>query len=288
MPLFNPKPGSTFLATLFSKLPTPATDRHITVNTHLTSDLFAISLTIDAGITLFTDNYRIFVLTKLTNNGTISNIGGNGGNGTALAGGSAGINPNDKIFVAGTQGNNGVFNNNNGNAGFPGDSCIGMLGSDGGTALVKSGGLGGPANRHQLSMTWLNAIASLTDISFILAHSTIDLQTNGGAGSGAADLGNAGSGGSGASGGFIAIYATVLINIGTITAKGGNAGSSFDDGITPVGGSAGGNGGIIILFTNTLTSGTLNVTPGNFSIGVHGADSGQPAADGYIYLNYLA
>jgi hypothetical protein len=57
-------------------------DVTITANTDLDRDMFYNNLTINAGVTLNTKGYRVFVKENLTINGLISVDGGNGGNGT--------------------------------------------------------------------------------------------------------------------------------------------------------------------------------------------------------------
>ena len=64
----------------------------ITSDTHLASDMFYHNLTIDPGITLFTDGYRVFVknLLSLGENSIIGTPGGFYGTGTILGGGAIG------------------------------------------------------------------------------------------------------------------------------------------------------------------------------------------------------
>src|ERR1051326_8791014 len=51
-------------------------------NTTLSRDMMYDSLTINNGVTLDTNGYRVFVKNTFTNNGTVKHNGGNGGNGT--------------------------------------------------------------------------------------------------------------------------------------------------------------------------------------------------------------
>ena len=64
-------------------------------NAGLTGDVFYANMTIDSGVTLFTNGFRIFVNNVLTNNGSISNAGQAGGNAIGSTGpdlgGSGGI-----------------------------------------------------------------------------------------------------------------------------------------------------------------------------------------------------
>lgn len=277
--LNNPKTANNFLASLFAALPTPAQDIHITADTHLAQDLFAISLIIDAGVTLFTDNYRIYVLTSLINNGTISNIGANGTNGTAITPGTGGINPPDAYFLAGIAGQDGVLGGNNGLSASNPTNVILRYGGGGGNAGAFLGGTIATGTPPPFNIRSLFDIMHSFSIQDIIEGSITQFNVAVGSGSGAADVGAASSGGSGASGGIILINCISLINNGTITVHGGNAGLPFNNGVTAVGGSGSGAGGLIITISNLLTVGTLDTLAGTKSNGVNtglNGSNGQP------------
>ena len=67
-------------------------DVTITSDYHLTSDMYYHNLTLDSGVTLFTDGYRVFVKNLLVLNdlSVIGNPGGFSGTGTLLGGGAPG------------------------------------------------------------------------------------------------------------------------------------------------------------------------------------------------------
>lgn len=287
MSIFNPKPGNTFLANLFAALPTPPGNVIITANTNLTSDMFAISLTVNAGATLYTDNCRIYVLTSLTNNGTISNVGNNGGNGSNIAGGLAGENPMSITLPDGAIGKNGVFNGSNGLSDPGASRVLGGSGTNGGNAGAFTGGIAGPTTPPHADAYSINELLRSFDIQSILLSNQISLIINTTSCSGAAAAGAAGSGGSGAGGGAIFIAAHTLTNNGLITVRGGNAGSPFNNGITAVGGSASGCGGIIALFTYRIIKGNLNTLAGTPSIGVNGGTNGQTGNSGFTIISTI-
>lgn len=98
-------------------------DVTISSNTSLSSDIYYDNLTVNTGITLTTNGYRVFVKNKLTVNGTVDfsgNDGGNGGNGgTGASAGSAGsagsaLNSNNVHgAVAGIAGQAGAYGGSN-------------------------------------------------------------------------------------------------------------------------------------------------------------------------------
>lgn len=146
-------------------------DVTISSNTNLTRDMYYNNLTINSGITLNPNGYRIFVKETLTNNGEIQRNGNTGedgssdgggnnrragaGGGGGGAGGSGGIIViaakkiinNNTIRAKGGNGGNGGNGRNGGSDG----SGAGMEGGDGGagaTALSAgsiAGGVGGQA-----------------------------------------------------------------------------------------------------------------------------------------------
>lgn len=274
----------------------------------LTSDKYYTDLTIQNGHTFKPNGYRVFCTGTLTISGT-GKISGNGNNGTtpanddhtaglggvalpdgylkgSLVGGAGG----DGAFVSGgSVGANGVATSNSlgsssGNAGKGGDgnSGVGFAGGTGALATISNVKL--IANWH---------LATMLDISS--SGSTVKFDNSasapGGGGGGRSSDGageqNAGSGGGGggSDGRILAIYARNMV-IGasaSITSNGGNAGNggartAFHGG--GGGGGTGGNGGIIVLVYNTITnSGSITVTKGNKGIGGTSANA-NPGVDG--------
>lgn len=280
MSIFNVTPINLFLRSLFQTK--PIINANYTVDTNLTSDLFCNSLYVAPGVTLRTNNWRIFCLNSVINAGTISNTGTPGNNGTALAGGAAPTNPATGPLLPGCNGVAGVFNGSNGVDGIGKTSVMGATGSAGGAAGAFTGGLIGTSTLHSANAYFLKLLLQTFDKSTILAGTTLSLVPNSGSGSGAAAAGAAGSGSSGCAGGIIMIFAQTIINTGTITAQGGLAGSPFNDAATAVGGSGGGAGGLIVLGATNLTIGTTNVSRGNQTAGVNTGTPGGTASAGQL------
>lgn len=282
----NPSPPSTFLTSLFNIKPTNDGHKHYIANTTLTADLFALSIIIDAGVTLKTDNYRIYCLGSLTNAGIISNDGSPGTNGTAIAGGTGGINSPSHSLRQGINGVDGVLGGNNGNAGTDRTDCFGAHGGIGGNAAPFIGGASGIATPMPLTLDFFSRLQRPFDIPSAIAGTSQALFPNAGSASGASNSSVAGSGGSGAGGGIIHIVAASIYNTGIIRSLGGNAGSPFDDGALAVGGSSGGSGGLIFLYSKIIAIGTISVQYGVSSLGVNGGTVGGSFRSGYSFFSY--
>ena len=274
----------------------------------LTRDVYFDSLTINSGVTVKPDGYRIFVKNTFTVSGTIERNGGNGTNGsngiTSPFGpaGGAGASQTDGYLIGGASGGAGGAAGAAGGAGVDGtagesaSNCLGVSGSAGGSGGGGSGatpppGAGGAAGTATAANVKLIAnwhLATLLDISS--SGSTVKFTPNGGGGGGGGGSGGAGGsgvtggsgGGGGCAGGIIAIYAKVLTisATGSITANGGNGGnggSGFSASQGAGGGGSGGNGGIIVLVYNSYTNnGSITVNGG--TKGTAGATSLAPAA----------
>lgn len=139
-------------------------DVTISGDTSLSSDMFYDDLTINTGVTLNPNGYRIFVKGTLTisGTGTIARTAANGGNGTGFsgawttatggAGGTAGAAlaagsiPGGKAGANGGQGGDVVFSTGEaGDAGTAGNDAAKSIGATNGAAGV-AGGQGGSAN----------------------------------------------------------------------------------------------------------------------------------------------
>jgi len=270
-------------------------DVTIAADTSLSRDMYYNNLTIDSGITLSVNGWRIFVKDTLTNNGIISTKGGDGGNASLMTGGTAGVasaSNSIKGGISGKVGATGQVGDSDGAAGTAGDDLPkglvsnGAAGGEGGNSNnggTRTGGAGGAAG--SITGTIYNSIRN-----FWAAYGLIDvypsltqLGSSAGSGSGGAGAvatnvsstgGSGGGGGSGASGGILSIFAKKLINNGTITSNGGNGGNggnsegTVDDHRGGGGGGAGGSGGVIILTYFELTNaGSFTVARGTGGIG---------------------
>ncbi|MFC3883747.1 hypothetical protein ACFOU2_09640 [Bacillus songklensis] len=215
----------------------------ISANTNLTRDMYYENLTINSGIKLSTNGYKIFVRGTLTNNGIIEANGPNGTNGSST----------DTY----TQ-----YSNNGGGSG-------GGSTSNGGGTSPGFGGNGGNGGRSVYDATVKTGGAASYTVaalqSFELIHNLYNISPQGGGG-GAGGTYNSNpyySGGSGGvGGGRVLIYARNIINSGSIEAKGGNGGNGVMNASYWSGGGGGGGGGFVLLVHNTFTGNEPNVSGG--------------------------
>jgi hypothetical protein len=273
----------------------------ISSNTSLDRDMYYDNLTINSGIVLDTNGFRIFVKTKLTNNGTID-FSGNDASGT-----TGGTKNNDGTLsggVAGKTGGVGVAYEN-GTDGEDGESLTtigynGADGGDGGEADISGfGGSGGTNTKEYICIIpqllgiinpLNNSTPLIKRIDAITSYNNHYLSVSSGSGAGGGgDHGNSGSvggygGGSGSTGGVIMIVAKEIENNGSITNIGGNGAngsevsSSYSDG---GGGGGGGNGGNVILIYSILNNGgTVETNGGDGGSGGSGFQAGGQTSDG--------
>lgn len=249
----------------------------ISTNTSLSADMSYNNLTINNGIVLNTNGYRIFVKNNLINNGTISNSGTNastynGGSGGAtgtLSGGASGGNGGYKSSVeyAGGGGGGGgivmlsakniiVEGNITANGG---DGASAAFISSGGTATANTtagnniansivqadGGTGGGVSNPGV----VSAIKKINENNPIILLPFIDsigiVTLGGGAGGGGgrySSSDNDRGGGGGGGGGIIVEIFKNRTTTGTVTANGGNGGLKVNNGVN---GSNGSNGKVI-------------------------------------------
>ena len=129
----------------------------ISSNTSLSRDMYYNNLTINNGVTLNPNGYRIFVKETLTNNGTIErngNPGGDGGNastgtgacnGSGGGGGGSGSSGGIILISANKLINNEIIQANGGTGGNGGNGCNASGGSDGSYGSAGIGGTAGTA-----------------------------------------------------------------------------------------------------------------------------------------------
>lgn len=230
-------------------------DVTITGTTYLYRDMFYNNLTINAGATLKSNGYKIFVKGTLTNNGTIDNSGGNGGVGENNAG-VAGIG-------GGTGGTYSPYVWRDGGAG--------SLGGNGGDISYNAG----DTSYSDPGACPLNSFTS-SERSLISTLYGLHTYSKGGGGGGAAGSGSGtlfGNGGGG--GGRIHIYADTIINNGTISAKGGNGGTALSN--NTGGGGGGGGGFVLIAYRSSFT--------GNYPV-ISGGSAGLGLPAGSTYNGY--
>lgn len=252
----------------------------ISSNTTLTGDKNYTSLTINAGVELNCNGYKIHCSGKITNNGTIKNNGGAGGDANYTTRGIAGVGAGGGSLEAGLDGKIGGSAGGNGvNGENKNPSIAGENGANGGTNSNGggTGGTGGTAtveNAKILVNNFLNdslAFGTENDVKTMIIGGEIshDLTGSASSGSGAGgsswDYAGGAGGGSGGNGGIVYISAKEIENNGNIEAKGGNGGRGGNAGGPTArfgSGGGGGQGGLIVLLYQTITLGTLVVTGG--------------------------
>jgi hypothetical protein len=238
-------------------------------NYTMTRNPMLTRLTINSGVTLNTAGWLIFCRGTVTNNGTISAVGGNASGSTAGTGPWTTNAP--LIGNAGASGSTGA-----GTAGSSSGARIGVGTSGGGGAGVSAGGASGAARGSTSMSQYRPPFSALSVLSWSNGG---PLQPSGacGAGAGGGDGTNAGGGGGGG-GGIIVIYAWVLTNNGTMTVAGGNGGTPAAGN---AGGGGGGGGGVILAYTlSAWTAGTLTLSGGSAGTGIGTGVSGTAGTSG--------
>ena len=284
-------------------------------NYTLDRDVFYNSCTIDSGVEVEVDGFRLFAY-SLTNNGIISANGSDGGLGTSgggaapagfigggtsgglgagspTAGGTADTAP-FPLYTSSNAALGGAVGGNNGSNGdVPG------RGGGGASAVVglgnsQAGGNGG-------ILTTVGVTGGGPDIIALMrpripSNNTIwECSTGGGGGAQSAESGSNATGGrGGGSGGVIVIVARTLTGSGTIRSNGGNGGNAQTTGSTRAGagGGGGGGGGLIVLIywtrTGSLTIESLGGTGGtgaNQGVGTFGGNGGNGSNGVIVYCN---
>lgn len=229
----------------------------------MTRDGYLDSLTINSGVTLKTNSFRLYVRNTLTNGGTLHN---NGIAGSGATGGASVTNQTCGSNGPGTTGGTGA-------GAAPAASQTNSLGSDGGAGGAGAGnaaGAGQNASAPSASSGRMHGLPQMALGKFLGASYAV---ANGGAGGGAGggDGTNAGGGG-GAGGAVLVLVAAVIVNNGVISANGG-AGAAGVAG--NAGGGGGGGGGAVLVTTSTPVTGSGTITA---SAGGGGAGSGTGSA----------
>lgn len=258
----------------------------ISSNTTLTRDWNYSNLTVNAGVTLVTAGYRIFVRNTLTviATGVIHNDGANA-TGTTVAG----VGGMQSVLPGGQGGGNGQA----AAGGVGGSVTTGAAinaNPAGGKGGNGSGGAGGAASTSTVNDAYGSCVALPMRI-------TLQFQTNGSGtlqmvqggasgGSGGGDGTNRG-GASGGGGGNVVIAARLIVNNGAIRSHGGAGFSVNASTGTNLGGGGGSQGGNLFITTTTggLTgSGTTTVTGGAGGLGKGTGTAGNPGADGKLSI----
>ena len=263
-------------------------DVTLSASTSLSRDMSYNNLTINTGVILNPNGFRIFVkgtlsvsgTGKIASNGNAGGAGGAGGSGTTGAGGTAGAVAYSvgtlPIPLIGSVGGISPINGN-GATGTAGTNLAKVLGSDGVAGGKGGNGLSGngagtstagikTGTAYNLPINIINAI-NLFDLSGTTI-TQLGIAPSGAGGSagggGNSNYGGGGGGGSGSSGGVVFVAAK---NISTcyfeaIGGAGGTGGNGTANSGGGGGGGAGGNGGVIILIYNSGSGITTSVAGG--------------------------
>lgn len=258
-------------------------DATISGNTSLTQDMFYNNLTINTGVTLTTNGYRVSVAGTLTLSGTAKiawngNNGTNGGNATADVGGTAGTggaalttannlwgSEDGKNGTAGATGPAGgsaagSTNGTNGDSVTEAVGGAGVAGATGGSggrssdsSLTGGGGTPGTAGAGTLSVFRPYNIVTgyymtKQDGTKLTSFGGSGGSTGGGSGGGSGvggiqGGGGGGAGGSGSGGGVMVLCAKIIAGTGSIEVKGGTGGNGGNGGNGEDGGGRSSGGG---------------------------------------------
>lgn len=252
----------------------------------MTRDIYCTSITINSGVTLLNNGWRIHCTGTLTCNsngasghsvgvGADGGTGGNGGAASPGGAGRAGGATGNAFFslgvsnAGGTGGVNGAGQQGNPNSGSTG---FGSAGGGGGAATNAGGSAGTAPTAPTAASGSLRALPqSVTGGGWSLAGS--------GGGGGGSNSTNAGGGGGGGGGGACFIAAKTIAGSGTIGSPGGNGGNGGGtSGNAGAGG--GGGGGVLQLFYTSLTVTTVTVAGGTHGTAFNSGASGSNGTDG--------
>lgn len=239
----------------------------------LARDIFLASSTIDNGVSIVTNAFRIFCNGTLTNNGTIQwngNAGTNTGTQGAQLSNSNGSISNTIVAQSGGAGNTGAGSAPGGSLNFHFGGTAGAGGA-GGSSGGSAGTVVAPAPQG-------SSIRYFPCNIFGKAIGTTSAVFNGGAGGGGGggDGVNKGGGGGGG-GGIVIVVAYLFAGTGNIQALGGNGGDGAVGG-TNCGGGGGGGGGIVNITSRSVLSGAISGQTLSVAGGTKGAGTGSGSA----------
>jgi hypothetical protein len=269
----------------------------------LTRDIDPSSLTVDPGVVIRTNNFRVFCSGTITNNGTIQNNGndasgitagaatplqvfpvtvGNGGAGRTTpgpgnGGGSASQCPRN---WANSSGNN-FGASPNGTA--PPQTALGR-GGGGGASSANNGGTGGTITVLAPNTGYLvGTYVLLHGRQSVGAGGAYMLGSTGGGGAMTGANGSSGAGGAGA--GFLFVSAVTITGSGVFRCRGGAGSAAVTGAASSHGGGGGGGGGwLTMMYAHRLGSWTANADGGPGGLGAGGGGDGGIGGPGTVRL----
>lgn len=279
---------------------TPGTQDGVTQVYHFTTDVnFAGGTVVDAGVTLWFENCRMFCNGSLTNNGHIHNDGRPG------VGRGGGSNSNSRVYSAGNgSGGSGSNGDGNGGAGSGSGTAIDSWtaqsaaasgangagngqGGGGGTGGSNAGGVSGAIALAGTDER-LNIIIRLNGRSPV--GSTVYTHGSGGGGGGVSGPATSGQGGGGGAGGcWFFVGVKEFLGTGSVTCCGGAGGAPTLVDSTGAGGGAGGGGGVLtVIYGSNPGPNTFSAAGGAGHAGVGGGVAGGTGSTGSLYTLNLS
>lgn len=250
----------------------------------LTRDFFFSSTTINSGVSIITNGFRLYCRGVLTNNGTIH---WNGNTSPSATAGAAISNAASSISsVTSNTGSPGTPGGNGGTAaGSNGPNHANTsLGSAGGAGGLGSSGAGGAAGTLGIPRAIPRAYPFSTAINSSVATGTTIQGASGGGGGGGDGVNSGGGGGGGA--GIVCLIVERFGGTGNIRARGGNG---FTPSTGNCGGGGGGGGGAVLITSRSIQSGaiagqTIDANGGAGGTGVGTGANGTAGTNGILYL----
>lgn len=249
----------------------------------LTRDFFFSAVTLNSGVQIKTNGFRIFCSGTFTGGSSTSIIQWNGAAGVVTAAGGATSNGSSSFSGGTTTASPGTAGGAGGTAaGSAGvnQATTGGLGGAGGAGGTgnggaNAGGAGGTINANAAANGSLRAAPSAITL-VTLGGTTVSRFAGGAGGGGGGGDGTAGGGG-GAGGGIVAVYAKTFAGTGAIQARGGAGG-------TPAGGNrgggAGGGGGLVVVISQSVVAGAVSGWTIDAAIGAAGTSTGNGGTPG--------
>ena len=252
----------------------------------LARDIFLSDTTINPGVTIITNGFRLFCSGTLTNNGTIQWNGNNGSNVGGVAGAQL-INANSSIqsSVLGAAGGAGATGIGANGALTSGASMSGSGGNAG--SGTSAGGLGEIKTKPLVSATPPRALP-MAMMGATLNKATYGASGNSGGGGGGGGDGVAFGGGGASGGGVVIVLSYLFAGTGIISANGGIGGNG-QTGATKAGGGGGGGGGAVYVTSRSVSSGaivgqTITANGGAGGAGTGTGNSGSSGTNGTVIL----
>jgi hypothetical protein len=271
---------------------TTAIDGDVVVskNLTLTRNMYYRTLTINAGVQLNANGWRIVITDTLTLNGTISN---DGTDASGVTGGTGSSIMYTTYLGPGTNGGAGLTGTGGGASGVAAQySCCGGVGGLGGDASSQyKGGSGGAYQAISPVDGGINTLSTMP-VAFLGRMLSSNYYLMGGTGGGGGACYKSGSatvksGAGGGGGGLIIIAAKNVVGSGTVSAHGGagSAASLTGTNTGGIGGGGGGGGGCIIIISQsgTPTTITINVVGGPGGAGISPGTNGTAGSAGNVF-----